>query len=71
MILMAKRFSTIKSAILKKSSSQDGQGLVEYTLLLGLFAVVVLMIFAVILNKGFGGAFNFYKAIFMIPYPSC
>ena len=59
------------SAIVKKFTPQDGQGLVEYTLLLGLFSVVTLMIFNALLRKGFGGAFNFYAALFMVPYISC
>ena len=48
--------------------SKKGQGLVEYVLILALFAVVLMTGVAAVLKGGFGVAFNKYKNVLKGPY---
>ena len=48
--------------------SRRGQGIVEYVLILALFAVVLMMGTATVLKGGFGTAFNKYKNVLKGPY---
>ena len=48
--------------------SERGQGMVEYVLILALFAVVLMTGVAAVLKGGFGAAFNKYKNVLKGPY---
>ena len=49
-------------------TSNKGQALVEYLILLGLFAVILMMTTSLALKHGFSGAFNTYKSVLGGPY---
>jgi Flp pilus assembly pilin Flp len=48
---------------------RSGQTVAEYIFILSLCAIVLIIALSAMLQKGFGGAFNTYKNVLMIPYP--